>query len=424
MTAPTWSSRATTFCPDVLHLDHDRGVPQPAGRLGEGTAVGSRPSPSASRRPSTSRPGSARVECVNVEHEEVLLIPRWVDAGRVTFKYGLGDEFIGVLKTMHQLGLDSTSPVRVGGVEVSPRDVVAACLPDPAPTGRPDVRGDLCRHLGHRDGQGRRPGEVYLHHVVDNEWCMSRVRLAGRGVADGRQPDRRSGAARGRRAGPGRACSARRRSQPNRSSTCSTSTAPPWGCDERTPSGMRTSRTIGLAAAPPPAPGRRHPDRRAHLMATDQRVFQNFIDGALVDADGRADLRPGGPGDRRGLRHGPPFGPEDVDGRSSAARARLRVRGPPPPRRSAAWPSYRFADALEARAEELVDIECRNTGKPRALTTAEEFPPTHRPDPLLRRRLPPARGPVGRRVHGRLHVVRPPRAGRGVRPDHARGTTR
>ena len=34
--------------------------------------------------------GIGPVECVNVEHEEVLLIPRWVDANRVTFKYGLG----------------------------------------------------------------------------------------------------------------------------------------------------------------------------------------------------------------------------------------------------------------------------------------------------------------------------------------------
>ena len=57
--------------------------------------------------------GIGPVECVNVEHEEVLLIPRWVDAKRVTFKYGLGDEFIGVLKTLHKLGLDSTTPVRV-----------------------------------------------------------------------------------------------------------------------------------------------------------------------------------------------------------------------------------------------------------------------------------------------------------------------
>ena len=79
--------------------------------------------------------GIGPVECVNVEHEEVLLIPRWVRAGRVTFKYGLGAEFIGVLRTLHKLGLDSTKPVRVRGVEVSPRDVVAACLPNPADMG-------------------------------------------------------------------------------------------------------------------------------------------------------------------------------------------------------------------------------------------------------------------------------------------------
>ena len=43
-----------------------------------------------------------------------------IDCNRVTFKYGLGDEFIGVLKTLHKLGLDSTEKVRVRGVEVAP----------------------------------------------------------------------------------------------------------------------------------------------------------------------------------------------------------------------------------------------------------------------------------------------------------------
>ena len=72
---------------------------------------------------------------MNVEHEEVLLVPRWIDCNRVTFKYGLGDETIDVLRTLHKLGLDGTAPVRVRGGEVSPRDVVAACLPDPAELG-------------------------------------------------------------------------------------------------------------------------------------------------------------------------------------------------------------------------------------------------------------------------------------------------
>ncbi|GAA0384359.1 saccharopine dehydrogenase C-terminal domain-containing protein [Micromonospora gifhornensis] len=116
--------------------------------------------------------GIGPVECVNVEHEEVLLIPRWVPAKRVTFKYGLGDEFIEVLKTLHKLGLSATSPVQVGGVSVSPRDVVAACLPDPATLGD-RMRGRTCAGTWVRGtGVDGRPREVYLYHVVDNEWSM------------------------------------------------------------------------------------------------------------------------------------------------------------------------------------------------------------------------------------------------------------
>ena len=121
--------------------------------------------------------GIGPVECINVEHEEVLLMPRWVDAKRVTFKYGLGDEFIGILKTLHQLGLDSVEPVRVrsanGPVMVAPRDVVAAGLPDPATLG-PRMTGKTCAGLWVTgtgvDGQ---PREVYLYHVSDNEWTMA-----------------------------------------------------------------------------------------------------------------------------------------------------------------------------------------------------------------------------------------------------------
>ncbi len=116
--------------------------------------------------------GIGPVECVNVEHEEVLLIPRWVDAGRVTFKYGLGNEFIEVLKTLHKLGLDRTEKVQVGGTSVSPRDVVAACLPDPATLGD-RMRGKTCAGLWARGtGRGGAPRSTYLYHVVDNEWSM------------------------------------------------------------------------------------------------------------------------------------------------------------------------------------------------------------------------------------------------------------
>src|SRR6476620_9045778 len=41
--------------------------------------------------------GIGPVECVNVEHEEVLLMPRWVDCRWSTFKDDLADEFINIL---------------------------------------------------------------------------------------------------------------------------------------------------------------------------------------------------------------------------------------------------------------------------------------------------------------------------------------
>ena len=116
--------------------------------------------------------GIGPVECVNVEHEEVLLIPRWIDAKRVTFKFGLGDEFIDVLKTLHKLGLDRTEPVNVRGHMVSPRDVVAAALPDPLTLGD-RMSGVTCAGLWvtgvGKDGARR---EVYLYHLADNAWTM------------------------------------------------------------------------------------------------------------------------------------------------------------------------------------------------------------------------------------------------------------
>ena len=117
--------------------------------------------------------GIGPVECVNVEHEEVLLVPRWVECKRVTFKYGLGDEFIAVLEALHKTGLDRTETVRVRDVEVSPRDVVAATLPNPAELGD-RMHGKTCAGTWVTGtGTDGNPREVYLNHVVDNDWCMA-----------------------------------------------------------------------------------------------------------------------------------------------------------------------------------------------------------------------------------------------------------
>ena len=118
--------------------------------------------------------GIGKVEVVNVEHEEVLLVPRGIkNVKRVTFKYGLGDEFTDVLRTLHKLNLDNKEKIKVKGVEVSPRDVVAACLPDPAHLGD-KMHGKTCAGTwvkGTKDGKQK---EAYLYPVADNQECMSK----------------------------------------------------------------------------------------------------------------------------------------------------------------------------------------------------------------------------------------------------------
>jgi len=117
--------------------------------------------------------GIGPVECVNVEHEEVVLIPQKVDAKKVAFKYGLGAQFITTLKTIHMLGMDRKDTVDVQGVAVSPRDLLAAALPDPATLGS-RMKGKTCAGtlVKGLDKEGK-PRAVYMYNVVDNAWSMA-----------------------------------------------------------------------------------------------------------------------------------------------------------------------------------------------------------------------------------------------------------
>jgi saccharopine dehydrogenase (NAD+, L-lysine-forming) len=111
--------------------------------------------------------GIGPVECVNVEHEEVLLVPRYLkDLRRVTFKYALGGDFIEKLKFLHDIGLDRVEPVKVRGVDVSPRDVVAAVVPDPITMGDKMVGRAIVGTwvIGSKDGK---PREVFLYQMAD-----------------------------------------------------------------------------------------------------------------------------------------------------------------------------------------------------------------------------------------------------------------
>ena len=117
--------------------------------------------------------GIGPVECVNVEHEEVVLIPRWVQCERVTFKYGLGEEFIDVLADAAQTrpGLDRAGRrARRRGLAARRRRRGAARPGHARRAHERDARapGPGCTGTG-KDGQ---PRSTYLYHVVDNETTM------------------------------------------------------------------------------------------------------------------------------------------------------------------------------------------------------------------------------------------------------------
>jgi saccharopine dehydrogenase (NAD+, L-lysine-forming) len=117
--------------------------------------------------------GIGPLEVVNVEHEEVILIPRWIKCRRVTFKYGLGDKFINVIKTLHLLGLHSKTPVNVKGVMIAPVEVVAACLPDPAYLGD-KMTGKTCVGTWVKGWKDGKPRQVYLYQSTDNQQSMAK----------------------------------------------------------------------------------------------------------------------------------------------------------------------------------------------------------------------------------------------------------
>ena len=116
--------------------------------------------------------GIGWVECAHVEHEEVLHVG-WFEGllkgvKKATFKYALGDEFIQAMDVLTSINLHSLQPVSVRGVQVRPRDVVAAAAPDPNEIGKRYV-GQTCAGTwvrGRKDGVER---QVYLYQVADNQ---------------------------------------------------------------------------------------------------------------------------------------------------------------------------------------------------------------------------------------------------------------
>jgi betaine-aldehyde dehydrogenase len=109
-------------------------------------------------------------------------------------------------------------------------------------------------------------------------------------------------------------------------------------------------------------------------MTGDRRVLRNFVGGDYTDTADGATKDVVNPSTGEAFATMPDSGPADVDGAFAAAQGAFEGwRDATPSERSLAL--FRIADAIEARAEELVDAECENTGKPKALTMSEEIPP-------------------------------------------------
>jgi saccharopine dehydrogenase-like NADP-dependent oxidoreductase len=118
--------------------------------------------------------GIGDVEVVNVEHEEVLLVPRVIDCNRVTFKYGVPADFRQLLQNLEAVGMaEAKKKIKVGDSEIAPRDFLVKVVPSPVEsTG--DMVGQGCAGTwvtGKKDGKRR---SVYLYQVADNQDCMAK----------------------------------------------------------------------------------------------------------------------------------------------------------------------------------------------------------------------------------------------------------
>ncbi|WP_329137133.1 gamma-aminobutyraldehyde dehydrogenase [Streptomyces sp. NBC_01476] len=107
---------------------------------------------------------------------------------------------------------------------------------------------------------------------------------------------------------------------------------------------------------------------------TELRTLRNYIDGEFRDAaDGRT-TEVVNPVTGEAYATAPLSGADDVDAAMAAAAAAFPAwRDSTPSERQKAL--LKIADAVEARAGELIAVESENTGKPLGLTASEEIPP-------------------------------------------------
>ena len=109
-------------------------------------------------------------------------------------------------------------------------------------------------------------------------------------------------------------------------------------------------------------------------MTSDKQHILNFIGGKERPANSGATSDIIDPSTGEVYATAPLSDASDIDDAAKAAKAAFATwRDATPSERSLAM--FRIADAIEARAEEIVAVESRNTGKPVGLTLSEEIPP-------------------------------------------------
>lgn len=120
--------------------------------------------------------GVGQNKLVKIEHEETVCMPRYLEKyglKKCSYKIALDDNLTNALRVIQSLGLRSLEPINLGGVEIRPRDVVAAVAPQPIDIGD-EMIGKMCvgiHCIGIKDGKRR---EVFMYQPLDNQESMKR----------------------------------------------------------------------------------------------------------------------------------------------------------------------------------------------------------------------------------------------------------
>lgn len=108
-------------------------------------------------------------------HDELHSLPlAFPEAKRIEFWMGFGERYLTVFNVLNNLGLTSSVPVEVDGVEIAPVRVVKALLPDPSSLAA-GYTGSVCIGCditGTKDGQPRR---VFIYSTCDHTACFEEV---------------------------------------------------------------------------------------------------------------------------------------------------------------------------------------------------------------------------------------------------------